>query len=81
MRDVHQTDSAAVFILSPTEFIALWRDFQHKSSQLLKKRSSNADNMEIIVWNSDLTKEKYIDYGLPKKDYTIQFWGDASVSM
>ena len=63
---------------SKEEFITLWRDFQQKSSERLKKRSSLKEDLDIIVWTSDLTKEKYIDYGLPKEDYTIQIWTDGS---
>ena len=63
-------------------FIKLWKEFQEKSSDRLKKVYNEAgaeDDLEIIVWSSDLTKEEHI-HNLPRETYTVQVWNDESVS-
>ena len=55
----------------------MWRDFQQKSSDKLKKVEGPDSDLELIVWTSHLTLEQYIDYGLPKEDYTIHIWTDG----
>ena len=57
-------------------FIHLWSDFQKKSSDRLKG-VYKGDDLELIVWTSHLTKEKYI-HELPNKEYAIHIWTNGS---
>ena len=57
-------------------FIHLWSKFQKKSSDKLKG-VYKGDDLELIVWTSHLTLEKYI-HELPVKEYAIHIWTNGS---
>ena len=57
-------------------FIHLWSEFQKKSSDRLRS-VHQGDDLELIVWTSHLTLEKYI-HELPTKDYAIHIWTNGS---
>lgn len=61
--------------LTTDDFIELWAGFHHRGSQMLKEVSKNED-LEVILWTSTLTNEKYLHH-LPKHNYTIQIWSMA----
>ena len=64
-------------------FIHLWSEFQKKSSDRLKGAYKGDEDLELIVWTSHLTQEKYI-HELPTKEYAIHIWtngSDVDVSM
>lgn len=53
-------------------FHKLWKHFQDKAYNLLKKLNGGKE-LPAILWTSDLTNEENIDYLDPKK-YIIQIW-------
>lgn len=62
-------------------FIRLWDDFQKQSSERLRRTvDGKVDDLEIIVWNSKLTKPDAVDK-LSKDEYVIQLWNNSTVSM
>jgi len=61
-------------------FIHLWSDFQKKSSERLTgvyEGEDKEDDLELIVWTSHLTQEKYI-HELPTDQYAIHIWTNGS---
>jgi hexosaminidase len=57
-------------------FIKLWSEFQKKSSERLVKTVGGKD-LQIIVWTSHITWEKYT-HELPVDQYAIHIWSNGS---
>lgn len=55
----------------------MWAKFQEDSLGRLRA-AAGPDFKETIVWTSHLTTAPYMHY-LPKEDYVIQLWTDATV--
>ncbi len=58
-------------------FLQLWSEFLSLSTQRLKKASGN--NLDIILWTSKLTQSGNIEKYVPKDEYIIEIWSNASV--
>ena len=65
-----------VLILFRQDFVRIWSSFQSQGLEKLKNVSP--EGVEVILWTSTLTEEKYI-HNLPKEDYTIQIWTEIQI--
>ena len=57
-------------------YFQLWKEFQDKSSARLRSKSS--EDVKLIVWTSELTHRKNLQY-LPAEDYIVQVWTNGAV--
>lgn len=64
--------------LEEGDFIKLWNHFQSNALQRLYKKAGK--EIPVIMWTSELTKEKYLVKSLPKDKYIIQIWTLANDS-
>jgi hexosaminidase len=55
----------------------LWSDFQKKSSERLKQVVGDNQDLQLIVWTSQITSEEYID-NLSPREYAIHIWTNGS---